>query len=421
MKNLFTIVLLLISLFSFSQNQHKETGETFIKLLLLEKNYEKAYSFFDDSIKSKISEELLKTTEQQLENQLGKFNNIIEINQENTTYFYYANFEKMKLDIKITLSEANKILGFFFAPHREFIKKNLPGYNLNIKSGNINLKGTILLPEKNNLKKLMIFVHGSGPQDRDETIYENKPFKDIAESLWLKGIASYRFDKRTLTNPESFNDQSTIDDEVTNDIINIINYFKENEQFAAYEIILLGHSLGANLMPRIANKSNQISKIILLAGNARPLEKLIAKQYDYLYNLNPSPELQEAIEKIKDQISLLTSKAFNVNTPKEKLPFNQSGYYWKSVLDYDPLKEVKNVKIPMLILQGERDYQVTMEDFDLWKSTLKNNNKASFISYPKLNHLFMNGENKSEPKEYMAKGKVDEMVVNDIYNFIEKK
>ncbi|MDO9275380.1 MAG: DUF3887 domain-containing protein [Lutibacter sp.] len=420
MKNLITSALLLISFFSFSQNQNKETGETFIKLLLQEKNYEKAYSFFDETVKSKISEELLKTTEQQLEGQLGKFNNIIEINNDNATYFYYADFEKMKLDIKITLNEANKILGFFFAPHREFNKKNLLGNDLNITSDNIDLKGTILIPEKNNLKKLVIFVHGSGPQDRDETVYENKPFKDIAESLYQKGIASYRFDKRTLTYPECFNDQSTIDDEVTNDIVNILTYFKENEEFKAYEIILLGHSLGANLMPRIAGKSNQISKLILLAGNARPLQKLIAEQYNYLYKLNPTPELQEAIIKMKGQIATLNSKSFNENTPKEQLPFNLSGYYWKSVLDYNPLKEVKNVKIPMLILQGERDYQVTMEDFELWKSTLKNNKKASFISYPKLNHLFMGGENASEPKEYITKGTVDETIINDIYNFIEK-
>jgi len=420
MKNLFTILFLFISLLSFAQNQNKVTGETFIKLLLQEKNYEKAYSYFDESVKSKISEEFLKTTEQQLENQLGKFNNIIEINNENSTYFYYADFEKMKLDIKINLNEADKILGFFFVPHQEFNKKNLLGSDLNIQIDNIVLKGTILIPENNNLKKLVIFVHGSGPQDRDETIFENKPFKDISESLYQKGIASYRFDKKTLTNPESFNYKSTIDDEVTNDIVNIISYFKENEEFKGYEIILLGHSLGANLMPRIAGKSAQISKLILLAGNARSLEKLIAEQYEYLYKQNPSPELLEASKKMKEQIAVLTSKSFNVNTPKEQLPFNLSGYYWKSVLDYDALKEVKNVKIPMLILQGERDYQVTMEDFELWKSTLKNNKKASFISYPKLNHLFMSGENASEPKEYMIKGNVDEKVIVDIFNFIEK-
>ncbi len=388
--------------------------------MLQEKNYEKAYSYFDESVKSKISEEFLKTTEQQLENQLGKFNNIIEINNENSTYFYYADFEKMKLDIKINLNEANKILGFFFVPHREFNKKNLLGSDLNIQIDNIVLKGTILIPENNNLKKLVIFVHGSGPQDRDETIFENKPFKDISESLYQKGIASYRFDKKTLTNPESFNYKSTIDDEVTNDIVNIISYFKENEEFKGYEIILLGHSLGANLMPRIAGKSAQISKLILLAGNARSLEKLIAEQYEYLYKQNPSPELLEASKKMKEQIAVLTSKSFNVNTPKEQLPFNLSGYYWKSLLDYDPLKEVKNIKIPMLILQGERDYQVTMEDFELWKSTLKNNKKTSLISYPKLNHLFMSGESASEPKEYMIKGNVDEKVIVDIFNFIEK-
>ncbi|MDP2067971.1 MAG: DUF3887 domain-containing protein [Lutibacter sp.] len=420
MKNLFKILFLFISLLSFAQNQNKVTGETFIKLLLQEKNYEKAYSYFDESVKSKISEEFLKTTEQQLENQLGKFNNIIEINNENSTYFYYADFEKMKLDIKINLNEADKILGFFFVPHQEFNKKNLLGSDLNIQIDNIVLKGTILIPENNNLKKLVIFVHGSGPQDRDETIFENKPFKDISESLYQKGIASYRFDKKTLTNPESYNYKSTIDDEVTNDIVNIISYFKENEEFKGYEIILLGHSLGANLMPRIAGKSAQISKLILLAGNARSLEKLIAEQYEYLYKQNPSPELLEASKKMKEQIAVLTSKSFNVNTPKEQLPFNLSGYYWKSVLDYDALKEVKNVKIPMLILQGERDYQVTMEDFELWKSTLKNNKKASFISYPKLNHLFMSGENASEPKEYMIKGNVDEKVIVDIFNFIEK-
>ena len=420
MKHILTIVLLVTSMFSFSQNNNKAIGETFIKLLLQEKKYQEAYSYFDETVKSKISLKLLEDTELQLRSQLGEFKAIIEVNKENDTFFYYSDFEKMKLDVKITFNENSKIIGFFFTPHKEFKKVNSLGKDLNIRSGNIDLKGTILLPEKDDFKKLVLFVHGSGPQDRDETIYENKPFKDIAESLYTKGIASYRFDKRTLTNPESFNDKSTIDDEVTNDIINIVNYFKEDKRFKDYEIIVLGHSLGANLMARIANKSNQISKIILMAGNARPLEVLIGEQYDYLYKLNPSSELLEAANKIKEQIAFLNSKEFNVNSPKDKLPFNLSGYYWQSVLDYNPLKEIKKVKIPILFLQGERDYQVTMKDFKLWKSTLKNNAKATFISYPKLNHLFMSGEDNSGPKDYFIKGNVEPIVVDDIYNFVEK-
>ena len=418
MKYLASFSFFMFTILSFSQNSNQEIGAKFIKLLLEEKNFHEAYSFFDESVKVKISEKLLEDADAQLGNQLGKFERILEVNKDNKTYFYYSGFEKMKIDVKIIFNEDDKIIGFFFSPHKEFSTEKSLGKELVIKSGTIALKGTVLVPENNNLKKLVVFVHGSGPQDRDETIYENKPFKDIAEGLYKKGIASYRFDKRTLSNPETFNDKSTIDDEVTNDILNIIKYFKEDSQFKAYEIIVLGHSLGANVMPRIANQSNQIAKIILLAGNARPLEVLVAEQYDHLYQLDPSPELLEGSKKIKEQIAVLKSKEFNLNTPKENLPFNLSAYYWKSLLDYKPLQEVKKVKLPILILQGERDYQVTMKDFQLWKEALKNNNKATLISYPKLNHLFIAGEGISGPKEYTIKGHVDENVINDIAAFI---
>ena len=420
MSKLILSTLFFISIFS-SYSQKKEIGKTFIKTLLLENNYKLSYNYLDESIKLKVSVSLLEETVLQLESQLGKFKSIIDSNNEKETYFFYSEFEKMKLDIKITFNEENKIIGFFFVPHKEFKKENSLGKELNIKSNNLELKGTLLTPENDSLKKLVIFIHGSGPNDRDETIFENKPFKDIAESLYKRGIASYRFDKKTFSNPESFNDNSTIDEEVTIDIINIINYFKNDNQFSNYEIIILGHSLGAYLTPRIINKSNKVSKAIMLAGNARSLDKLIIEQYNYLYELNSTEDLKSELGKLKNQISFLHSKKFNFNTSKENLPLNLSAHYWQSILDYNPLKEVKKVKIPMLILQGERDYQVTIKDFELWKKSLDNNKKVTFISYPKLNHLFITGDKKSEPKEYMIKGIVDEMVINDIFNFIQKK
>ena len=418
-NKIYLTLLLLVSI--TSKSQVIDTGKSFINSLLIEKNYSKSYSYFDETVKTKISETLLKETVEKLETQLGQFKSIIETNNDKETYFYYSNFEKMKLDIKINFNQNNKVVGFFFVPHKEFKKENSLGKDLNIKSNNIELKGTLLVPESLNLKKIVIFVHGSGPNDRDETIFENKPFKDIAENLYSKGISSYRFDKRTLSNPESFNDKSTIDDEVTNDIINIVTYFKNDSQFSNYEIIVLGHSLGAYLLPRIANKSNQISKIILLAANSRPLDKLIIEQYEYLYKLTPTQELKDALQKVKEQTALLNSKVFNLNTTKENLPLNLSANYWKSIIDYKPIKEIQKVKIPILILQGERDYQVTMKDFKLWKTNLKDNKKASFISYPKLNHLFMSGEKPSDPKEYAIKGIVDEKVIEDIKNFIIQK
>jgi hypothetical protein len=419
-KFLFIIIFNIITIKIYSQNQ-LEIGKAFISSLFLNKDFEKSYSFFDEVFTKEVSISSLDDVTKQIESQLGKFNNIIEINNTDNVYYFYSKFDNQNLDIVLNFNKNKKIIGFFFVPHKEIKLENSLGKEHDIISNDIKLKGTLLVPENDNLKKLVVFVHGSGPNDRDETVFENKPFKDIAENLYEQGISSYRFDKKTYSNPESFNDKSTIDDEVTTDIVNIINYFKQDTEFSQYEIIVLGHSLGANLLPRIANKTNIISKIILLAGNARPLDMLIMEQYEYLYQLSPTQELKDDLQKIKEQIAVLNSKNFSLTTPKEKLPFNLSAYYWKSVLEYNPIKEIQKVKIPILILQGERDYQVTMKDFAIWENSLKNNPKTTFISYPKLNHLFMSGEGIVEPKEYAVKGNVDDKVINDIKIFIENK
>ncbi|ESU26270.1 hypothetical protein FLJC2902T_27500 [Flavobacterium limnosediminis JC2902] len=419
MKQNISILVFFLSLLSFSQN--KEIGSAFIQTLLVEKNYEKAYSHFDETIKGQISMPMLEQTINQLESQLGKFKSVIEVNDNDGVYYYYSEFEKMKLDVKIAFRDSDKIAGFFFAPHKHFDKGNSLGKEYSITSNGIELKGTLLIPDENNLKKMVILIHGSGPQDRDETIGENKPFKDIAESLYHKGIASYRFDKRTYSNPESFTDKSTIDDEVAVDALNIIAFFKNNPDFKSYEITVIGHSLGGYMLPRIANKTTQISKIVLLAGNARSLDLLISEQYDYLYGSDSSEEAKKEVAKVKEQISYLNSAAFNSESPKEKLPLNIPAAYWKSLLVYKPLTEIQKVKTPILILQGERDYQVTMTDFNLWKKTLQKNKKAKFISYPSLNHLFMSGTGKPNPEEYTVKSNVSTDVINDIFNFIVSK
>ncbi|HQU43542.1 MAG TPA: dienelactone hydrolase family protein, partial [Pirellulales bacterium] len=74
---------------------------------------------------------------------------------------------------------------------------------------------------------------------------------------------------------------------------------------------------------------------------------------------------------------------------------------------------------PMLFLQGERDYQVTMEDFTGWKQALAQRKDVAFISYPRLNHLFIEGEGKSTPAEYSTPGNVAKVVIDDVAKWIE--
>ena len=150
----------LLPILSYSQGTNLSLGNEFISSLLVEKNYVQAYTFFDESVKSKISEPLLKETVEKLEMQLGKFKSVIETTNENETYLYYADFEKFKLDIRITFNEKSKIIGFFFVPHKEFKNQQSLGKEFTIKSNGIDLKGTLLIPENGNLKKLVLFVHG---------------------------------------------------------------------------------------------------------------------------------------------------------------------------------------------------------------------------------------------------------------------
>lgn len=418
MYKIVSLCLILSSIFSLAQSK-KEIGNQFITTLLIEKKPEQAYAFFDLSISQQIPIDVLKTLPDQLEEQFGGLKNIIEINNDRDTYYFYSEFEKTKMDIQISFNNENKIVGFFLVPHKIFEKADEKNV-LNIKSDDIELKGTFLQPIENIQKKLVIFVHGSGPQDRDETIGENKPFKDIAEYLYNSGISSYRYDKRTYSNPETFNDQSTVEQETINDAVNIAKYFKNNAKFKNYQIIILGHSQGAYLMPKIAEKAN-VTKYIFLAGNARPLQDLIIEQFEYMNKFDPSNISNDAVLTIKKEVDFLNSNKFSLDAQGSELSMGLSAHYWKYLLDYRPLDFVKLIKVPMFFAQGGKDYQVTEKDFNLWKSQLKNNKAAIFKLYPSLNHIFMeiSGQIPS-PKDYETKGTVSEYLLKDLKDFILK-
>ncbi|CAM4319952.1 DUF3887 domain-containing protein [Flavobacterium terrigena] len=405
MKQTLSALLLLFTLFSFSQNQ--EIGQKFVETLLKEKNFEKAVTFLDDSIKDQITVDLLSKTSTQLDAQLGAYQNTISVTNKGDILSYYTQFKNMALDFDISF-EKDKIVGFFLKQHQE---ANANDYK--IKSGTIDLKGTLLEVENSNV--LVVFLHGSGPSDRDETVLQNKPFKDMAEAFQKEGIASYRFDKRTKSNSETFTNESTFEDEVTNDVVNIVAHFRINEKYKNHKIILISHSLSAYLMPRILSLV-KVEKAVMMAGNARGLDEVILDQYAYFNSLNPSEEMAEEIKNMTKKVNFLRSKAFDLKATNDQLPLGLSAKYWQALLNYKPLVEVKKVTIPLLILNGERDYQVTMKEFNLWKKTLVKT-KAQFISYPKLNHLFIAGEGTPSPEEYGVKGEVDKKVIQDIITF----
>ena len=210
-----------------------------------------------------------------------------------------------------------------------------------------------------------------------------------------------------------------IDDEVTNDAVNIIRYFHENDTFKNYKIYIIGHSLGAMMGPRIAvNAGKNLSGMVMLAGNARPLEVLILEQFAYINSLSSTTELTTWYNSVKKQVHYLNSPQFNLTSPTDSLPLNLNAAYWNSLKNYDQLKTISKVKIPVLILQGEKDYQVLMTDFNLWKKETKKNKNITLKSYPMLSHIFMESKGIPGPDDYQLKQNIPTIVIQDIASWI---
>lgn len=254
----------------------------------------------------------------------------------------------------------------------------------------------------------------------DESIGPNKPFKDLADGLAGYGIASLRYDKRTFVYGAGSipkGQELNLDIEVLLDARNAINYASNIDEIE--QTFVLGHSLGGMLAPKIANENPEIYGIIMMAGNARPLEQLILEQYNYLFSDGGlSKAEKKKLVSIIGQVDNLQKLANNEDNTSLSLPLNLPASYWLDLLNYNQVEEIMKVDQKILILQGARDYQVTMEDYEHWQEALKENNKASFKSYPKLNHLFLEGEGPSYPKEYQEKGSIPDYVIKDIADWI---
>ncbi len=425
----FLLISLGRSISIFSQNN--ETN-TFIELLKTN-NFPEAHHLFDTTLQKNFSEAKLKDTWGSISKSLGTLKSY-KPNCDKTidgfqVKFITCEFEKQTLDLKLVLNEIKEIVGFFIVPVTQCDDKKgykIPKYadissykeeKISIEHDTISLNGTLTIPNSTT-QSICIFIHGSGPNDRDESIGPNKPFKDIALGLASKGIASIRFDKRTFTY-KNMSANITIKEEVVDDVLSVIDYISNNKDLKGKNFYLIGHSLGGMLLPKIVEQRPNVKGGIFLAANARSLEDLILIQSNFLANLDGiiSPEENQELTKLKGQVEYLKDSISTVS-PSDKLPLNVPAPYWISLKNYNQLETVKRLSIPMYFLQGKRDYQVTTEDLNLWEASLITNKNAKFKIYPKLNHLFLEGKSKPNPNEYNEPSNVPLYIIEDISKWI---
>lgn len=436
MKFFYSITFFLCLLFSSMAQTSEELATSFIKKLE-NHQFDSCYSMFDTVIANKISVDMLSQMWGSIPRYMGEYKGYTSVTKELKDsfelVFVRCEFEKTKMDLQLVFeTPPKKIVGMFFTPPKNKTAYVAPEYaqqnkcyetKISVKNGTLTLPGALCVP--NNVKNppVVILIAGSGPNDKDESVGPNKPLKDLAIGLASNGIATYRYDKRTLAYSKEISKNMNafgLNEEVIEDAVSAVKMLKKNPDFKNSKIYIVGHSLGAMSAPLIASKSKEVNGIVLLAGNARSLEDLLMEQYTYVFGLDSiDASEKKELDTLQQQIKILKNPKLLKTATKEQLPLGLPSFYWQSFVKYNQVQVAKKIKQPILVIQGERDYQVTMTDFNLWKQNLSDNPKNQFISYPALNHMLMKGEGKSIPSEYEKQGNVDEQIILDITKWIK--
>jgi dienelactone hydrolase len=269
-----------------------------------------------------------------------------------------------------------------------------------------------------------VLLGGGGPFDRDMTMGNNRIGKDLAWGLASRGVAVLRFDKPTQAHPDvvARNGGMTPTDEYLPYGAAAVDLLRGYAAVDTSRIVLVGHSMGGSYAPRIAAARPEVSGLVLLAAEAQPMNRAAVRVMNYLAGLDP------ASTAMRDAAAAMAALAANVDSPQltrrtdpRTLPFGYSGAYWLDVRDYDPIRTATEVAKPMLIAQGGRDYQVTVDDdLALWRAAFDGRADVSIRVYDADDHLFFAGTGPSTPAAYEPRQHVDEAVVADIADWIAR-
>lgn len=427
---MFLNVLLVFSLFAEEFSNRKEVARQGAEALI-KGDYGKVFSLFNPKMQHALSLDKLEMAVMQVRVQYGKFEKITdekEVSPE--TFDFSVKCRKGSRVFRISVDPDLKIQGLFFLPDYSNLKAEKVNYldesrftEENVSWGKKTpLPGMLCFPSKGERFPAVLLISGSGPNDMDETVGPNKIFRDLAQGLAFYGIASLRYDKITkvcqIDDPVNF----TQKEEVIDPALEWIEFLKQHAKVDASKIFIIGHSQGASLLPRLLTHARGIKGAVLMAGNVTPVHELIYKQEAYLYGLDGtvSPEEEGYLKMLKQNIDYINSAEFEPKASEIYSYRNLGKAYLLDEIKNRPLSFAQSLSTPFYILNGKRDYQVPVSEFNEWQKALEGRKNVSFRLYDSLNHLFIEGKGTglSKPSDYEIPGHVSEEVVKDISDWI---
>jgi hypothetical protein len=286
--------------------------------------------------------------------------------------------------------------------------------------GGFTLAGTLTMPQSGQPFPAVILITGSGQQDRDESVFGHRPFLILADYLTRRGIAVLRVDDRGVGGSKGDASQATSAD-FAQDVLAGIKYLKTRKEIDPQRIGLIGHSEGGIIAPIVATQSSDVAFIVLMAGTGVPGDVIVEKQIANLLKITGADQAaidaavrnRQRVHEIikaetdpnstKDKIGKIIKESIAALSEQEKQALQSSeaavdaqaqaavSPWFRFFIRHDPKTALRQVKCPVLAINGELDKQVLpAENLPAIEQALREGGNSHFTvkELPGLNHLF---------------------------------
>jgi dienelactone hydrolase len=405
-------------------DEQKVAADAFLTALIA-RSWEQVEALEHASLREKITREQWAELLDQLEGSGGRIQrhalHSAEANGGYASIVHRLYFEKDSIGVRVVVDSLNLIGGFWLDPIKKSYQFPVASYvdttrfiEEDVTVGqDYPLPGVISIPRGEGPFPAVALVHGSGPNDKDQTIAGNKMFRDLAWGLASRGIMVLRYVKRTRQFARSMNPLTiTVQEETIDDAVLALALLRDRAEADTTRLILCGHSLGASVAPEIAAHMPSVDGVIMLSPIARPLEVVIADQLRFIGSqqdtLRPSEELklQNEIRK-SEQIS----KGELMNS---KMLMRMPASYFYDLHERDQKAYARQLNIPMLIARGSKDYQAPQMEMLLWKKWLADKPDVTFRTYENAYHILIETDATPGPWNYQQEGHVMPEVIEDL-------